>query len=57
MPLVTPGDLEASYLWRKVDGRHLTAGGLGEAMPLGRAALTQAQTDLLRRWIEGGAPP
>jgi hypothetical protein len=57
LPLVTPGDLEASYLWRKVEGSHLTVGGLGEAMPLGRAALTQAQTDLLRRWIEGGAPP
>jgi hypothetical protein len=57
LPLVTPGDLEASYLWRKVEGSHLTVGGLGEPMPLGRAALTQAQTDLLRRWIEGGAPP
>ena len=57
MPLVRPGDLQASYLWRKVEGSHLTAGGLGEAMPLGRAALTEAQTDLLRRWIESGAPP
>ena len=57
MPLVTPGDLQASYLWRKVEGSHLTAGGLGEAMPLGRAALTESQMDLLRRWIAGGAPP
>lgn len=57
MPLVTPGDVEASYLWRKVFGSHLAAGGLGEAMPLGRPALTVEQTDLLRRWIEGGAPP
>jgi hypothetical protein len=57
IPLVTPGDLQASYLWRKVEGSHLTAGGLGEAMPLGRAALTESQMDLLRRWIAGGAPP
>jgi len=57
MPLVTPNDVEASYLWRKVEGSHLTAGGLGETMPLGRAALTESQMDLLRRWIAGGAPP
>lgn len=57
MPLITPGDLEASYLWRKVAGTHLPVGGLGEPMPLGRAPLTAEQTDLLRRWIAGGAPP
>jgi len=57
MPLVTPGNPEASYLWRKVQGTQLPAGGLGEPMPLGRAALTEPQSDLLRRWIEGGAPP
>ena len=57
MALVTPGDPETSYLWRKVQGTHLPAGGLGEPMPLSRAALTEPQSDLLRRWIEGGAPP
>lgn len=56
-PLVTPGDLDASYLWRKVEGSHLTAGGLGEPMPLARSPLTELQIDLLRRWIAGGAPP
>lgn len=57
MPLVTPGDPQASYLWRKVEGSHLEAGGLGEPMPLARSPLTELQTDLLRRWIAGGAPP
>lgn len=57
MPLITPGDLEASYLWRKVAGTHRSGGGLGEVMPLGRASLTVEQTELLRRWISAGAPP
>lgn len=57
LPRIAPGDPDGSYLWRKVEGSHLEAGGLGEAMPLGASRLSAAQTDLLRRWIEGGAPP
>jgi len=54
MPRVTPGDLDRSYLWLKVTGAHLEAGGLGEPMPLGET-LTREQLELLRRWIEESA--
>ena len=54
MPRVTPGDLSQSYLWLKVTGAHVEAGGLGELMPLG-ATLSREQLDLLRRWIEESA--
>lgn len=54
MPRITPGDLEQSYLWLKVTGAHLEAGGLGEPMPLGET-LSREQLELLRRWIEESA--
>jgi hypothetical protein len=54
MPRVTPGDLSQSYLWLKVTGAHLEAGGLGESMPLG-GTLSRLQIELLRRWIEESA--
>lgn len=57
LPLVAPGNADGSYLWRKVEGSHLNAGGLGEPMPLGAAQLGETQTEILRRWIAGGAPP
>lgn len=52
---VTPGDLDASYLWRKIEGTHVAAGGSGTQMPQ-RASLSASDTDTIRRWILGGAP-
>ena len=52
---VTPGDLDASYLWRKIKGTHVAAGGSGTQMPQ-RASLSANDTDTIRRWILGGAP-
>lgn len=56
MPLITPGNPEASYLWRKVSDSHTAVGGLGGVMPLGEAPLDERQRTLLRVWIERGAP-
>lgn len=50
---VVPGDLDASYLWLKIDGRHLDAGGAGEIMPIG-GALTDTQRAILEEWITVG---
>jgi len=56
MRLVAPDDLEASYLWLKLDQRPIT----GEGMPrtfLGAKRLPPAELDRFRRWIEDGALP
>ena len=49
---VVPGDAEASYLVHKVEGR---AGICGARMPSSGPRLSDADVDLLRRWIDGGA--
>lgn len=49
---VAPGDPDASYLVRKLEGRDIVGG----RMPLGRAPLPQAQIDAIRSWIAQGAP-
>jgi uncharacterized membrane protein len=54
MLLVSPGDAEQSYLYRKLTNTHVDAGGSGDAMPFD-AQLTQAQLDTIRAWIEQGA--
>jgi hypothetical protein len=56
-PQVTPGSVEASYLWHKVNGTHRSpeVGGTGSRMPLSGAPLSEAQLATLRAWIEGGA--
>ena len=54
--LVTPGDLENSYLWLKLDQR----AAVGEGMPrsfLGAKRLPPAELARFRRWIEDGALP
>ena len=48
---VTPGDAEDSYLIRR-----LTGTSCGNRMPAGRAALSAAQIDTIRSWINAGAP-
>ena len=55
MPRVAAGDLDGSYLWRKLNNSHEEAGGLGEQMPLS-GAVTAEQLALLELWIVNGAP-
>lgn len=46
---------DTSFLYRKLAGS-LPAGGLGGRMPLGRAKLENYLIDIVRLWIEAGAP-
>ncbi len=55
MARVTAGDPEQSYLIHKLRGTHLDAGGTGERMPLGQAALSDATIAQFVAWIEQGA--
>ena len=48
---VTPGDPDNSYLIHKVEG----TASVGARMPLGQAALTSAEIDMIRQWILDGA--
>lgn len=52
---VKPGQPDASYLIRKLDGTHQEAGGSGVQMPMGGAVLDAATRDIIRRWIAEGA--
>ncbi len=49
---VLPGDPGNSYLVQKIEGR----ASVGARMPLGGAALSQANIDLVRAWVAAGAP-
>ncbi len=58
---IEPGDLDASYLWLKINDMHADAGGSGLPMPKARAGmpatmLSGAQLDMIEEWILGGAP-
>lgn len=53
---VKPCEPDSSYLVHKIQGTQGTVGGSGGQMPLGRAALSQAQIDVIRQWITDGAP-
>ena len=50
--LVAPGRPDESYLIDKLLGRRV----VGERMPLGREALPDSVVQVIRRWIERGAP-
>jgi hypothetical protein len=52
IPLVTPGNPTNSYLMTKLTGD----GFAGQRMPLGAAALSQEELDVVRLWISYGAP-
>jgi mono/diheme cytochrome c family protein len=54
MDRVEPGDPEHSYLWRKLEGTHVDAGGSGNKMPLS-GTITDEQKALVKAWIEAGA--
>ena len=53
IPYVTPGDVDASYLWHKVQGTQDLVGGSGSRMPLVPPFLTDDQLNTLQAWIEG----
>lgn len=55
---VKAGEPEASYLWHKLNGSHVAAGGSGNAMPMSDPPrlLEPAQRALFKAWIEAGAP-
>lgn len=55
MDRVEPGQPDSSYLVHKIQGTHLQVGGSGERMPVGRSPLSQAETNVIRAWIEAGA--
>jgi len=52
---VEPGDPEQSYLYHKLVGSHLEAGGEGLQMPFASPPLNETQIDLVKRWIAEGA--
>jgi len=54
---VKPGEPDASYLVRKIEGTHQEAGGSGVQMPMGDAALDAAARETIRRWVAEGAGP
>ena len=51
-PGIVPGDSEASYLIHSLTG----ADGAVEQMPMKDDPLSDEQIDLIRRWIDAGAP-
>ncbi len=51
---VTPGDAATSLLFRKLSGD--LGAGLGERMPLRRRALPSRLVEIVRLWIDAGAP-
>ena len=55
MDIVTPGDLENSYLWHKINGTHLEAGGEGDPMPPEAGSLSASDINLIEDWIVSGA--
>ena len=54
---VAPGKPDESYLFLKITGRHLAAGGSGERMPFNDTPLTPEEVERVRAWIEAGAKP
>jgi hypothetical protein len=61
MAYVTVGELQESYLWRKLEGSHLEDDleglGSGGQMPLAQPALSEGDLRLFRDWILTGAMP
>jgi hypothetical protein len=52
--LVAPSAPDSSYLFAKILGTHVSAGGRGARMPLG-GALSGTDVETIRGWIAGGA--
>ena len=62
MNLITPGEPDESYMWHKINGTQVDAGGSGVVMPDKRPEESEAMTltaeelDTLEQWILDGAP-
>lgn len=56
LPYIAPGDPEGSYLWAKLNGTQIEAGGDGSPMPLG-VPLDDATLAIIEQWILEGANP
>lgn len=56
MDRVQAGDPARSHLMHKLDGTHITVGGMGPPMPPSGELLDAAERDRVRRWILQGAP-
>jgi hypothetical protein len=56
MALVEPGNLDASYLWLKLQHRSPEGKGMPRTLT-GTKKLRPAELELYRRWIEDGAKP
>ncbi len=54
--LVEPGEPDKSYLYLKLTGAQLSAGGSGAQMPFQAGQLDAGQLELIRSWIAQGAP-
>lgn len=52
MSRIEPGDPQRSYLWLKLNGAHVDAGGYGETIPV---LWTEQEKVRIRTWIEQGA--
>jgi hypothetical protein len=55
LPLVTPGDPDASYLVHKLRDPS-GVGGSGAPMPIGDVLLDEAEIQAIEGWIRNGAP-
>jgi len=56
MSRIDPGSPDTSYLWRKLSGTQVAAGGYGSQMPLAGGYLDADTMGHLEAWIQAGAP-
>ena len=56
MNRITPGDAARSYLLHKLRGTFAAVGGTGGLMPLGGGQLPDSEIDIVRAWVQTGAP-
>jgi hypothetical protein len=54
---VEPGAPDDSYLWHKLSGTHVAAGGSGDPMPAPAGGLDAGSLATIEAWISGGAEP
>ena len=55
MMRIRPGQPDSSYLIHKIQGTHLTVGGIRARMPLGGPYLSDSVIALVRTWVTLGA--
>jgi hypothetical protein len=56
MMRIHPGQPDSSYLVHKIQGTHLSVGGMRERMPLGKPPLSDQDIATVRAWVSAGAP-